>query len=233
MTDKPTPTSIRDLPLAEAYERLEQLEILANAAERWRPGPWHAVHEANTPPYDDVDPVRDPVWTVSHREGEAGWRTDGGFPGYGLPRSVAAFVAACDPATVRDLVALARRGLGGKPCVDYEDDEVVGEDGTVTRVVSAKPNFLAFQGYRQPDLVRVRFLLAGVVENALAEHGDDRGAVVAAVREAVAVLPFALDAEGRHLLDEWLTGRLGDAAFLEAVLKPAQDGDRPLDGDLG
>ena len=230
MTDKPTPTSIRDLPLAEAYERLEQLKILANAAERWRPGPWHAVHEANTPPYDDVDPVRDPVWTVSHREGEAGWRTDGGFPGYGLPKSVATFMSACDPATVRDLIALARRSLGGTPGVDFEDDEVVGDDGTVTRVVSAKPNFLAFQGYRQPDLVRVRFLLAGVVENALAEHGDDRGAVVAAVREAVAALPFTLDAEGKRLLEAWAAGRLDDVAFLAAVLEPAKDVDRPPDG---
>ena len=92
---------------------LDRLERLARAALERRPGPWHAVHTPNEKyPYDDVDPETDAVWSVSRNPKQEGWRTDGGFPGYGVPKAIAEHMAAADPQTVLDLIALARRAMG-------------------------------------------------------------------------------------------------------------------------
>jgi hypothetical protein len=95
-----------------AIDDFDQLEHLARAAREKRPGPWRAAYEPNVPPYEDVDPEGDAVWTVSATPDREGWRTDGGCPGYGLHKAVAEYMAAADPETILRLIALAR-GRGG------------------------------------------------------------------------------------------------------------------------
>ena len=54
---------------------------------------WYAVCDEDCSYDEGAERDREKVWTVSTDPKEPGWNTDSGYPGYGLTRDIAEFLA--------------------------------------------------------------------------------------------------------------------------------------------
>ena len=100
-------------PLTDA--QLAELERLADAAT---PGKRYAVDSRKAKgchdglqrnEWKDGEFVHYPTYSVSAKKGVDGWCTDGGYSGYGLCEDDASFIAAANPAVIKELVREVRR----------------------------------------------------------------------------------------------------------------------------